>query len=153
MKMLHEVINRIQSLMNINESELNEVGDSLENIYPWKLKKGSDNIYIFNSGNVKYAVQFMDNGGGTYERIYHTVKEGDVDNNVMTNKGNALRVNATVMSITLDFLKNNSKWYELIIHPLDERRLHLVLNFLNKHLPQNIRYEVDNGVILIYRKY
>lgn len=153
MKMLHEIINRIQTLMEVNNIELNEVGESLDNIYPWKLRKGSDNIYLFKAGDVKYVVQFMDNGGGSYERIYHTVKEGDVDSDIMTNKGNALKVNATVMAVTLDFLNKNNKWYELIIHPLDSRRLHLVLNFLNKHLHSNVKYEVDNGIILIYRKY
>ena len=149
MEMLHEIINRIHVLMNISESQLNEIGDSLENIYPWKLKKGSDNVYLFNSGDIKYSVQFVDNGGGSYERIYWTIKNNDVDDNSMTNKGNAVKINSTVMSITNDFLKRNKNWYELMIHPIDPRRLNLVLNFLSKHLPNDVRYEVENGIILI----
>lgn len=151
MKHILEEINRIHSLMNINESLLNEFGENLSDVYPWSLMKGTDNIYRFKANNMIYEVEFMDDGGGSYERRYKPLTNSNMDIEHLTNKGNAIKINATVMAITLDFLRNNRKWFVVIIHPLEHRRFRLVMNFIEKNLPNEYRYDIEDGIISIYR--
>lgn len=137
------------TLTEVQKKPLDELGNNITNIYPWTCKNSTRTQYEFRSDENQYSVTFMDEGGGAFERMYFPAK---TKSGTKTDEGKALKVNATVMSITLDFLKTNRDWFILTIHPIDPRRLHLVKAFLDKNLPNNYIVEEVEGVLNITRK-
>lgn len=131
-------------------SILKEMATDLSAAYPWKKISSNGSLYTFNAGDTKYEVKFIEEEEGLYERIYKPVNKDY--KGTSTNEGKPISINATVMSITIDFLKSNKEWYLLTIHPIDSRRLNLVLSFIKNNLPKEYRYEESEGVISIYRK-
>lgn len=127
---------------------LNEIGE-ISSYYPWKYI--GNNSYEFNTEENEYVVDFYGDMSGVYERMYYPLNKGKHTMG-QTGEGKAIKINATVMQITLDFLEKNNDWYNIIIHPIDSRRLHLVMTFLKKNLPSKYNLEEKEGVIVISRK-
>jgi hypothetical protein len=132
--------------------ELQELSFSLENKFDWEYKGGYDPTYTFSTGETNYIVKFVNEGGGAYERIYAPVKKKGMKS-TMTGEGKAMKINATVMDATLDFLNTNKDWYIVTIHPIDPRRYRIVTKFLYTNLPKE-KYNIEEieGVINITRK-
>jgi hypothetical protein len=130
-----------------------EIGDDLNSAYDFKYIGGVNPTYTFTTGETPYKVVFRNEGGGTYERIYTPVSKKSLKTNVTTGEGKALKVNATVMAVTLDFLNNNTDWHTLTIQPIDPRRYRIVANFIYKNVPKD-KYVVEeiDGIINITRK-
>lgn len=128
--------------------------------YKWK-KDPSGTRYIFNtseegSEGTEYEVVFEpynseegDEKFKTYERMYRPVGKGYE----LTGEGNALKVNATVMDITMDFITKNKDWYDIIISPIESKRLNIVRKFIQQNVPKS-RYHVEEeeGILTITKK-
>jgi hypothetical protein len=145
--------------MNLRQILL-EITLDLSNAYEYKFVGGTNWEYNFEiSTGTKYSVEFAplsDGDSNSYERIYHTTnKNTDPAGLALTNENQALKVNATVMKITLDFLSKNKDWHTILIAPLSEGRKKLVKVLLDKNLPSKYFYDEveEDGSILIYRKY
>lgn len=114
-------------------------------IYEFETEKGT--IY-----NVKYTKDPKD--PGQYERVYWPVNK-DVKyprGNTLTNEGDALRINATVMATTIDFLNRAENLTVLIIRPISSSRMAIVKKFIDINLPDKFSSEEANDDILIYPK-
>ncbi len=132
-----------------------EFNSKLANKFEWKYDGGSNNRYTFNTGEdgnsgIDYEVKFIEHDGSVYERVYKPVGKGFEN----TNEGKPIKINATVMDITLDFMSKNRDWYNIIISPLDSKRHNLVKAFIDKSIPKN-KYFVDSeeGIINITRNF
>jgi len=137
-------------------SILYEISLDLSNAYDYKFVGGENWEYDFEiSTGTKYTVAFspISDGEDAYERTYFvTNKEKNWKN---TGEGQALKVNATVMKITLDFLERNKSWNIILISPISESRKKMVMTLLDKNLPSKYNFEeIEDGLqIMIYRKY
>jgi len=126
------------------------------NKFDWKYEGGSNNRYTFNTGEdgdsgIDYEVIFVNHeDSGVYERVYKPKGKGFEK----TNEGKPIKINATVMDITLDFMQKNKEWNDLLISPLDSKRYNLVKAFVDKSVPKN-KYVVDSeeGIIKISRNF
>jgi DNA-directed RNA polymerase subunit H (RpoH/RPB5) len=118
---------------------------------------GKDNEYRFNTGKNEYAVAFKPEGESTYERVYHTTDRGLGNNFEDTKEGAvmAIAVNATVMKITLDFIKRTPDFSMIYMVPISRSRFNIVKKFLEKYLPKQYPFvaEASNkgeNIIVIY---
>ena len=141
---LQENINRIKQVMG-----LNEIADNIDNIYPFVHYPPRPNdhnpidYYNFETENEKYVVKFFKSypskyfPEGSYGREYMTsdmmTMSGiePVSDKSMTGENKAIKVNATVMAATIDWLDRHPDFTQLIIEPVDERRLNLVKRFID----------------------
>lgn len=127
--------------------------------YKWK-KDPSGTRYTFNTSEegkdgTEYEVVFEPHSSDedekfkTYERMYNPVGKGYE----MTGEGNALKVNATVMDITMDFITNNKDWYDIIISPIESKRLNIVRKFIQQNVPKSkYNVEEEEGILTITKK-
>lgn len=141
---------------------INEIATDLSIAYPFnfveKEKRGgiffaNDNDmdrYTFTTeGGNEYEVKFFtpyprsQYAEGTIEREYGLKGDRNIQATSMTGENKALKVNATVMKITLDWINRNPNFTMLLIRPVDERRQRIVKMFLDTYIPKN--YEVVYG--------
>jgi hypothetical protein len=149
-----EMLKKGIEYISIDEAYLQELNFNVKSpgaTYDWKYSGGKDNSYHFSSEDRKYIVSFIFHDTGVYERVYKT--EGRHQNFAMTGEGKALKVNATVAEVTLDFMEKNNDWHTLMISPLDTKRHRLVSKFLDANIPKS-KYHIDSeeGIIKITRK-
>lgn len=135
---------------------LNEISLDLSNAYDYKFVGGENWKYEFEiSTGTKYAVTFnkMNEEGDTYERVYFVTNK-EIDPFKGTGENQALKVNATVMKITLDFLERVKDLHILYISPITKSRKKMVMTLLDKNLPSKYSFEeIENGdEIIIYKK-
>lgn len=130
-----------------------EYSFDLSNTYDYQYIGGTNTkSYKFKTAkDTDYYVDFVPNtkNKGQYERVYHPIKDMP---GTLTNEGDAYKINATVMKVTLDFLKRNKDWDVLHIQPIDRRRKKIVDAFIDKNLPSAYEKDESDGVILIYKK-
>ena len=137
------------------KKNLNELDFNLDKAYDWKFEGGVDNKYTFNTEQREYEVFFDPGSNGDFERTWRPVGSNGkiVPYSTITNEFKVMQIYATVMNITIDFLKRNKNWKEVIISPADIRRNKIVKGFLEKTLPtQHPFVEDENGVFHIYRE-
>ena len=117
---------------------------------------GKNNEYLFKTDQNEYKVAFKPDGESTYERVYHTTNRPLGRNYDDTKEGavTAIKVNATVMKITLDFIKRNPDFYMIYIVPISTSRFTAVKKFIENSLPSNYSFLAKPGerenVIAIY---
>jgi hypothetical protein len=139
---------------NLFEHLITELGDG--GALPFEYIGGYNNSYTFKTEINNYTVAFKPDGESTYERVYHTTNRPIGTNFEDTQEGKPLQINATVMAITLDFMKRNPDFTMIYIVPIDRRRFNLVTKFIEKNLPSQYSFEaeVNDGedIIAIYNK-
>ena len=138
------------------KKNLNELDFNLNKGFDWKFEGGKNNKYTFTTGQIEYEVFFQPGAPGDYERSFRIKgTEGKkVPYSVTTNEFKVMQIYATVMNITIDFLKQNKDWENVMIVPVDDRRHKIVKGFLDKTLPSQYFADEDElGVIHIYRKF
>lgn len=108
---------------------------SSENTY-YPFKRTSNTNYYFKSDENEYEVRFQKyySTSKDYERSYNRKGRPTAER---TNEGKAYKVNATVMAITLDFMKQNSDWETIIIRPINTKRANIVKQFIYKNVPSS----------------
>ena len=117
---------------------------------------GENNEYRFNTGKNEYAVVFKPDGERIYERVYHTTDRGLGNNFTDTKEGAimAITVNATIMKITLDFLKKHPDFDMIYIVPISRSRFTVVNKFLEMYLPSEYSFESESiegeNILIIY---
>lgn len=123
---------------------------------------GKNNEYIFSTYKDgkklnDYKVAFKPDGESTYERVYHTTNRPLGKNFDDTQEGvvTAVKVNATVMKITLDFMKRNPNFTMIYIVPISRSRFTAVKKFIENNLPSNYSFEAESNdkgedIIAIY---
>ena len=104
------------------EHLITELGNDLNKALPFEYIGRRFNEYIFNTDENEYKVAFKPDGKNRYERVYHTTNRPLGTNFEDTQEGKPLQINATVMKITLDFMKRNPDFELIYIIPLDLRR-------------------------------
>jgi hypothetical protein len=129
---------------------LTEITFSLKTALPYQYE-GSGK-YTFQTDNNKYVVKFTPEtyAPNTYEREYYDANSTPGIEYKTTNEGKALQVNATVMAITLDFIKKTPKFFKIYMYPTDSKRYNLVKNYVDSNLPS--KYSTDyskEGFIII----
>jgi hypothetical protein len=146
--------NFAQAKPNLFEHLVTELGDG--GALPFEYVGGYNNSYTFKTEINSYTVAFKPDGESTYERVYHTTNRPIGTNFEDTQEGKPLQINATVMAITLDFMKRNPDFAMIYIVPIDRRRFNLVTKFIEKNLPSQYSFEAEanNGedIIAIYNK-
>jgi hypothetical protein len=138
------------------KKKLNELDFDLNKAYDWKFEGGVNNKYTFTTGQTEYEVFFQPGVAGDYERSFRIKgTEGKkIPYSVTTNEFKVMQIYATVMNITIDFLKRNKDWKNVMIVPVDDRRHKIVKGFLDKTLPSEYFADEDElGVIHIYKKF
>jgi hypothetical protein len=138
---------------------LNEITFDLSTAFdPITYIGGENNEYRFNTGKNEYAVAFKPEGESTYERVYHTTDRGLGNNFEDTKEGAimAIAVNATVMKITLDFIKRTPDFSMIYMVPISRSRFNTVKKFLEKYLPKKYPFAAEasdkgENIIVIYR--
>jgi hypothetical protein len=136
------------------EHLITELSYGLENALPFTYIGRKFNEYIFNTDKNEYKVAFKPDGENIYERVYHTTNRPLGSNFEDTQEGKPLQINATVMAITLDFMKRNPNFEMIYIVPLNSKRFNLVKSYIEKNLPSNYSFldkpgEQEN-IIAIY---
>jgi len=136
----------------LSEGLLNEYNFGLEQAFDWTYKGGPDSKYTFDTDQTKYEVVFKldPESEGLYERTYKPV--GGIAN-TKTGEGKPFPVIATVTAITLDFIKRNTDWHTIMIHPISANRYRAVIQFLYENIPTD-KYDIEEieGIINITRK-
>ena len=136
----------------LSEGLLNEYNFGLEQAFDWAYKGGPDSKYTFDTDQTKYEVVFKlgPESEGLYERTYKPV--GGIAN-TKTGEGKPFPVIATVTAITLDFMKRNTDWHTIMIHPISANRYRAVIQFLYENIPTD-KYDIEEieGIINITRK-
>jgi hypothetical protein len=123
-----------------------------------KLKSSSkDYVYEFTTdkGTVYNVIFSRDpKDHGQYERTYWPVnKDAEMINKRgLTGEGDALRVNATVMEVTLKFLSEVKEFTVLLIRPISSGRMTIVKKLIDENLPDKFAWEEVNDDILIYER-
>jgi hypothetical protein len=138
------------------KKKLNELDFDLNKAYDWKFEGGRNNKYTFTTGQTEYEVFFQPGVTGDYERSFRIKgTEGKkVPYDVTTNEFKVMQIYATVMNVTIDFLKRNKDWKDVMVVPVDARRHKVVKGFLDKTLPTEYFADEDElGVIHIYKKF
>ena len=146
---------------------ISEIATDLSKVYPFsKLERSNDpserdkTIYNFETESGKlYKVTFFSISNrfypnGTYVREYAPYdmlgwQGTGINDKSMTGENKALKVNATVMAITIDWLNNNKdldSFYQLLIKPVDKRRYKLVMMFINNHIAGQYDITHDNSL-------
>ena len=147
---------------------LKEIADDVNNVYPFTHYDASTKdynpieYYDFDTETKKYIVRFYfrypkhRHPEGSYERDYNTYdlmsQPDPLNDKSMTGEHNAIKVNATVMAITIDWLERHKEdFYQLFIEPVDNRRFKLVKRFIDNTIAG--KYDIiDNGSVIIIRK-
>jgi hypothetical protein len=146
--------NKITINNTIKESLITELSFGLENALPFTHVGGTNNEYIFKTDQNEYKVAFKPDGESTYERVYHTTNRSLGTNYEDTKEGKPLQINATVMDITLDFMKRNPDFTMIYIVPIDSKRFNLVTSYIKNNLPSNYSFIAEPGksenIIAIY---
>jgi hypothetical protein len=148
-------------------SVINEIATDLTKIYPFTKLAASNipgeegkTIYNFETESGKlYKVTFFPISNrfypdGTYVREYAPYdmlgwQGTGINDNSLTKENKALKVNATVMAITIDWLNNNKNldtFYQLLIKPVDKRRYRLVMMFIDNHIAGQYDISHDNSL-------
>ena len=144
--------NFAQAKPNLFEHLIKEIGEDLSAAYPFKYVGGEDNKYTFKTDSFNYDVVFTledkDYDDGNYELIYK-IKDKNIKELPLTQEGKAIKVNATVIAILLDFLKKNPNFISILISPIDKKRYNLTKRFLDNNLPSNYTMEETGNSILI----
>ena len=139
------------------EHLITELSYGLENALPFTYGGGQYSEYFFKTDQNEYKVAFKPDGESTYERVYHTVNRPLGKNFDDTQEGKPLQINATVMAITLDFMKRHPDFSMIYLIPLNRKRFNLVVSYLENNLPSqysfkaepdNVRFKED--IIVIY---
>jgi len=148
---------------------ISEIATDLSNVYSFsKIERSNDpserdkTIYNFDTESGKtYKVSFFPSSGryipdGTYIREYAPYdmlgwQGTGINNKSMTGENKALKVNATVMAITIDWLnynKDKDSFFQLLIKPVDKRRYRLVKMFIKNHIGSqyDIKYNLSSAV-------
>ncbi len=123
---------------------------SEKSIFPYQ--KTSDTKYTFKTSENEYIVEFTKyySQSKTYERTYRSKSKGFRG---LTNEGKAIKVIATVTAITLDFMKNNNNWEDIIIKPVSDKRSRVLQLFFNQSYFDNYNIEeVEPNEFHITRK-
>jgi hypothetical protein len=133
---------------------LNELTFDLSTALPFTYTGGQYNEYTFKTDINEYKVAFKSDGESTYERVYHTTNRELGQNFEDTQEGKPIPINATVMKITLDFMKRNPDFYMIYIVPLGRKRFNIVKRFVEKNLPPQYSFEAEanegEDIIVIY---
>jgi hypothetical protein len=133
---------------------LQELATNLNSALSFTLEKEGKDFarYIFKTPNKTYKVYFtqeedMYESSKVFERQYETI-----DNDIFkqTNEHMAIAVNATVMKITLDFLKRHPDFDMVFATPIESRRFNLVKRFMESTLPDKYTLKVDGFDLQIY---
>jgi len=136
------------------EHLITELSYGLENALPFTYIGRRFNEYIFNTDKNEYKVAFKPDGESTYERVYHTTNRPLGSNFEDTQEGKPLQINATVMKITLDFMKRNPDFTIIYIVPIDPKRFNLVTSYIRNNLPSDYSFIAEPGkgenIIAIY---
>jgi len=146
---------------------ISEIATDLSNVYSFsKIERSNDpserdtTVYNFDTESGKtYKVSFFSRSSrhipdGTYIREYAPYdmlgwQGTGINNKSMTGENKALKVNATVMAITIDWLNNNKdSFFQLLIKPVDKRRYRLVKMFVDNHIGSqyDIKYSLSSAV-------
>jgi hypothetical protein len=148
--------NFAQAKPKLFEHLITELSYSLENALPFTYIGGKNNEYTFETDQNGYKVKFTPDGESTYERSYHTTNRAQGRNFDDTKEGKPLQINATVMKITLDFMKRNPDFTMIYIVPIDRKRFNLVTTYIKNNLPSDYSFEAKanegEDIIAIYNK-
>jgi hypothetical protein len=148
--------NFAQAKPNLFEHLITELGGDLSKALPFTYIGGKYNEYIFKTDENEYKVAFKPDGESTYERVYHTTNRPLGTNYEDTKEGKPLQINATVMAITLDFMKRTPDFTMIYIVPLDRRRFNIVSTYIKNNLPSQYSFEAEandgEDIIAIYNK-
>jgi hypothetical protein len=148
--------NFAQAKPSLFEHLITELGDNLNAALPFEYIGGKDNEYTFKTDKNEYKVAFKPDGESTYERVYHTTNRPLGSNYDDTQEGKPIQINATVMAITLDFMKRNPEFYIIYIVPLDPRRFNIVKKFIQNNLPSQYSFESESNnkenILVIYNR-
>jgi hypothetical protein len=138
------------------KKNLNELDFNLNKAFDWKFEGGMNNKYTFTTGQTEYEVFFQPGATGDYERSFRVkgTQGKKIPYSVATNEFKVMQIYATVMNVTIDFLKRNKDWKNVMIVPIDSRRHKIVKGFLDKTLPTEYFADEDElGVLHIYKKF
>jgi hypothetical protein len=148
--------NFAQAKPSLFEHLITELGNDLNAALPFEYVGGKDNEYTFKTDKNEYKVAFKQDGESTYERVYHTTNRSLGSNYDDTQEGKPIQINATVMAITLDFMKRNPEFYIIYIVPLDSRRFNIVYKFVQNNLPKQYSFQAEStgkeNVLVIYNQ-
>jgi hypothetical protein len=148
--------NFAQAKPSLFEHLVTELGSDLSKALPFTYVGGQYNEYIFKTDENEYKVAFKPDGESTYERVYHTTNRPLGTNFEDTKEGKPLQINATVMAITLDFMKRTPDFTMIYIVPLDRRRFNIVSTYVKNNLPPQYSFEAEandgEDIIAIYNK-
>ena len=148
--------NFAQAKPKLFEHLITELSYSLENALPFTYIGGKNNEYTFETDQNGYKVKFTPDGESTYERSYYTTNRAQGRNFDDTKEGKPLQINATVMKITLDFMKRNPDFTMIYIVPIDRKRFNLVTTYIKNNLPSDYSFEAKanegEDIIAIYNK-
>jgi hypothetical protein len=146
--------NFAQEKPSLFEHLITELGDDLNKALPFDYIGGKYNEYTFTTDQNEYKVAFKLDGKNRYERVYHTTNRPLGSNFEDTQEGKPLQINATVMAITLDFMKRTPDFTMIYIVPLDRRRYNIVLTYVKNNLPSQYSFEAEanegEDIIAIY---
>ena len=133
---------------------LTELTFNLSTALPFTFIGGKYNEYTFKTDVNEYKVAFKPDGESSYERVYHTTNRGLGNNYEDTNEGKPIPINATVMKITLDFMKRTPDFTLVYIVPLNRKRYNIVKKFVEENLPSQYSFEAEanegEDIIVIY---
>jgi hypothetical protein len=144
---------------NLFEHLVTELSYGLENALPddkITYVGGKNSEYTFKTDQNEYKVKFIPDGESTYERSYSTTNRNQGRNFDDTKEGviTAIKVNATVMKITLDFMERNPNFIMIYIVPISTSRFTAVKKFIENSLPSNYSFLAKPGerenIIAIY---
>jgi hypothetical protein len=155
--------NFAQAKPNLFEHLINEIGEDLSSAYPFQYVGGENSKYTFKTDNFDYDVLFTLEDGdydlaydspsddGNYELIYK-IKGKNIGELPLTGEGKAIKVNATVTAILLDFIKKNPNFISIMISPINEQRYNLLKKFIDNNLPSNYDVKGNGTLMLITHK-
>lgn len=155
--------NFAQAKPNLFEHLITEIGEDLSSAYPFQYVGGENSKYTFKTDNFDYDVLFTLQDGdydlaydspeddGNYELIYK-IKNKNISELPLTGEGKAIKVNATVTAILLDFIKRNPNFISIMISPINQQRYKLLEKFIDNNLPSNYDVKGNGTLMLITHK-
>jgi hypothetical protein len=155
--------NFAQEKPNLFEHLIKEIGENLSSAYPFQYVGGENSKYTFKTDSFDYDVLFTPQSGdydtsyepesddGNYELIYK-IKGKNISELPLTGEGKAIKVNATVTAILLDFIKKNPNFISIMISPINEQRYNLLKKFIDNNLPSNYDVKGNGTLMLITNK-
>ena len=145
---------------------IKEIADDINNIFPYKMTvyqqpyQDDYEIYQFSTPTKEYTVKFFpwtqERFEGIFEREYKTNDMyGSIKPNSLTNEHMAIKVNATIMALTIDWLERNpikEGFRMLVIQPIDKRRYKIVKRFIDRTIKGKYKISGDSKMIFISNK-